>query len=109
MTFRPKVDKYYRKDGSIESEHYYLNDKRHREDGPATINYRKDGSISSEQYWLNGKCHRQDGPAFVYYREDGSIYSEYYWLNGEQATKEQIQEIKFNKAFDKEVLEVLSK
>ena len=38
---------------------WYLNGKRHREDGPA-IEY-ADGS----RYWyLNGKSHREDGPAF---------------------------------------------
>ena len=39
---------------------------------------------------------------------NGQISYEAYWINGETATKEQIEEIKFNKAFDKEVKEVLS-
>ena len=37
---------------------WYLNGKRHREDGPA-IEY-----ASGDKYWfLNGKRHREDGPA----------------------------------------------
>ena len=52
--------------------HWYLNGKRHREDGPA-IEY-SDG----EKYWyLNGKLHREDGPAI----EGHNGYKEWY-LNG---------------------------
>jgi hypothetical protein len=41
---------------------WYLNDKLHREDGPA-CKY-SDGS----KYWyLNGKLHRKDGPAVEVY------------------------------------------
>jgi hypothetical protein len=37
---------------------WYLNDKLHREDGPA-IEY----SDGSKSWYLNGKLHREDGPA----------------------------------------------
>ncbi len=50
-----KVDRKYYKDGSIRFERYYLDDKRHREDGPARIDYNKDGSIHYESYYLNDK------------------------------------------------------
>jgi antitoxin component YwqK of YwqJK toxin-antitoxin module len=36
-------------------ESYYLNGKRHREDGPALIQYNENGNIKSEKYYLNGK------------------------------------------------------
>lgn len=40
---------------------HYVNDKLHREDGPAAIN--EYGS----KFWLkNGKLHREDGPAIEY-------------------------------------------
>jgi hypothetical protein len=40
---------------------WYLNDKRHREDGPA-IEY-----ASGTKFWyLNGELHREDGPAIEY-------------------------------------------
>ena len=60
---------------------WYLNDKLHREDGPA-IEY-ADGS----KYWyLNDKLHREDGPAIEYVSG-----SKYWYLNGEQ-----LSEAKFN-------------
>ena len=53
---------------------WYLNGKRHREDGPAIVF--SDGS----QFWyLNGKRHREDGPAIIY--ADGS---QRWYLNGIQ-------------------------
>jgi len=40
---------------------WVLNDKYHREDGPA-IEF-----ANGDKYWyLNGKCHREDGPAIEY-------------------------------------------
>ena len=43
------------------TKYWYLNGKRHREDGPA-IEY-----PNGEKHWyLNGKLHREDGPAVEY-------------------------------------------
>ena len=40
--------------------YWYLNDELHREDGPAVI------YANGDKFWyLNGKCHREDGPAIV--------------------------------------------
>jgi len=51
---------------------WFLNGKRHREDGPAHIE--RDGT----KYWfLNGKLHREDGPAIE--RSDGT---KQWWLEG---------------------------
>ena len=64
------------------SQAWLLNDKLHREDGPAVIY--PDGS----QYWfLNGKRHREDGPAVI--RPDGY---QAWWLNGQQYTKQEFLE-----------------
>ena len=53
---------------------WYLNDKLHREDGPA-IEY-ADGT----KYWyLNDKLHREDGPAMEY--ADGT---KSWYLNGKE-------------------------
>jgi hypothetical protein len=52
---------------------WYLNGKRHREDGPA-IEY----AGGHKEWWLNGKLHREDGPA-VEYASGGK----YWWLNDE--------------------------
>jgi hypothetical protein len=56
---------------------WYLNGKRHREDGPA-LEY-ADGS----KYWyLNGKRHREDGPAIEW-----ANGSKYWYLNGKPLTE----------------------
>ena len=72
------------------SQSWYLNGKRHREDGPAII------YADGEQRWyLNGELHREDGPAVIgangyqawylngkRHREDGPAII---WANGYQA------------------------
>ena len=79
---------------------WHLNDKRHREDGPA-IEYpdgskfwylngnlhRVDGPAiedanGSKEWYLNGKRHRVDGPAVEY-----ATGSKYWYLNGVQYTE----------------------
>ena len=69
------------------NKYYYLNDKIHREDGPA-IEY----ANGDKAWYKNGKFHREDGPAIVYsngdkhwykngklHREDGPAVE---WANG---------------------------
>jgi hypothetical protein len=51
---------------------WWLNGKRHREDGPAWENL--DGS---KLWYLNGRLHREDGPACEY--PNGT---KEWWLNG---------------------------
>ncbi len=53
---------------------WYLNNKLHRENGPA-IEY-ADGS---REWWLNGELHRKDGPAI----EDRNGYKAWF-LNGKR-------------------------
>ena len=78
---------------------WYLNDKHHREDGPAReypnrtkywlINgklHRTDGpavefSDGSKEWYLNGKLHREDGPAI-----ELSNGNKYWYLNGKGLT-----------------------
>jgi hypothetical protein len=85
--------------------HWYLNDERHREDGPAVEN-----SDGGKSWWLNGKLHREDGPAIEHgngnkawylndklHREDGPAmeYSDGYkawFLNDEYLTEEGFNE-----------------
>jgi len=50
---------------------YYLNDKFHREDGPAF-----DSDLGKE-WRIHGKLHREDGPAVIW-----RIGSKAYYLNG---------------------------
>ena len=81
---------------------WFLNGKRHREDGPAIE--RADGT---KQWWFNNRHHREDGPAIEYadgdkswflngkrHREDGPAV-EYanggksWWLNGKYLTEDE--------------------
>ena len=51
---------------------WWLNDKRHREDGPAI-----EWMLGDKDWWLNDKRHREDGPAI----EGADGYKAWY-LNG---------------------------
>ena len=53
------------------AKHWYLNDKRHRVDGPAC-----EYANGNKEWYLNGKLHRVDGPAVEY--ADGT---KYWYLN----------------------------
>ena len=72
-------DKLHREDGpavehSDGTKSWYLNGKRHREDGPAIE------CSNGTKYWLlNGKYHREDGPAVEY--SDGRVE---YWIDDKQ-------------------------
>ena len=61
------------------SKHWFLNDKLHREDGPAIEN-----SDGSKAWYLNDNLHREDGPAIE--RADGS---KHWYLNGKELSKAQ--------------------
>ena len=82
-------------------ETYTLNDKRHREDGPASIHYYKNGNIKMEYYYINDESHREDGPSDICYYENGNIESEHYYINGKELTKEQFIRKRDSKIFDK--------
>ena len=58
---------------------WYLNDKLHREDGPA-VEFANGG----KEWHLNGKCHREGGPACVHANGDKS-----WWLDGQQLTEDE--------------------
>ena len=58
---------------------WYLNGKRHREDGPAC-----EWADGSKEWYLNGKRHREDGAAC-----ELSVGDKYWYLNGEAVTEEE--------------------
>jgi len=64
---------------------WYLNDKCHREDGPAVE--LADGTNS---WYLNGKLHREDGPAIEYTNGYKS-----WWLNNKRYTEDEFN-VKMN-------------
>ena len=58
--------------GADGTKRWFLNNKYHREDGPA-VEY-----ANGDKYWcLNGKLHREDGPAIEYANGETR-----YWING---------------------------
>ena len=70
---------------------WYLNGKRHREDGPAI-----ECSDGTTEWYLNDKRHREDGPAFEY--ADGS---KSWYLNDECLTEKEFNKRMNNKCIDK--------
>ena len=77
-------DKLHREDGPAGeyadgSKAWYLNGKMHREDGPA-----REYADGFKSWWLNGKLNREDGPAIEW--ADG--YKSWY-LNGKEVTEEE--------------------
>ena len=80
-------DKRHREDGpAVElangTKFWYLDGQLHREDGPA-VEY-----ANGEKHWyLNGKCHREDGPAFEL--ADGD---KFWYLNGVKLTESEFNE-----------------
>lgn len=84
------------------SKFWYLDGKKHREDGPAI-----EWSHGSKSWWLDGKQHREDGPAVEYadgskfwwldnklHREDGPAVecadgTKEFWLNDFRITEEE--------------------
>ena len=62
---------------------WWLNGKRHREDGPAV-----EWDNGNKEWWLNGELHREDGPAFEWANGDKAWY-----LNHEEVDPEVIVEL----------------
>ena len=58
---------------------WWLNGKKHREDGPAV-----ECASGSKAWWLNGERHREDGPAI-----ESAIGFKSWWLNGKRVTEEE--------------------
>ena len=72
-----------RADGTKE---WYLNDKLHREDGPAI-----EFANGDKSWYLNGKLHREDGPAVEYASGSKSWY-----LNGKLHREEEHKRIAYS-------------
>jgi hypothetical protein len=104
ITYTVKVDE-------DKTKRWYLNDKLHREDGPAI-----EWANGSKRWYLNGNLHRVDGPAIEYvdgtkywclngklHREDGPAIecadgSKFWYLEGKELIEEE-----FNAKIKKEV------
>lgn len=71
----------YNRCGTIYSEEYLKDNKRHREDGPAYTGYYLNGQIRYEEYRIEGHVHRENGPASIMYYDDGKYFSKEYRID----------------------------
>lgn len=96
-------DQRHREDGpAIEfhsgTQEWFLNDQRHRIDGPAVID------IDGDKAWYqNGNLHREDGPAIEW--DNGT--NEWH-LNGQQVTEEEFEHWKVKNDLNKSLHENLA-
>lgn len=68
----------YYPNGNIRDRNY-MDNKYHRENGPAYESFYVNGNCECKSYYINGKFHRTDGPAYQAFYEDESIkYIEFY-------------------------------
>ena len=100
------------------AKYWYLNGKRHREDGPAI-----ERASGGKDWYLNGELHREDGPAIEWasggkdwylngkrHREDGPAIErangrKSWWLNGRRLTEAEFNQ-RMNKPCSGKVVEV---
>jgi len=71
---------YTKEKGIVETDDYndFAGLTLHREDGPAYI---ENGNITHVSYWVNDSRHRLDGPAVIEYDGYGNIKYEAYFIN----------------------------
>lgn len=48
------------------------------------------GRLIIREWLIDDKLHREDGPARLWYYEDGKIELESYYVNGQQTNKEEL-------------------
>ena len=76
--------------------HWYLNGKRHREDGPAI-----EWADGDKSWWLNDKLHREDGPAIEW-----ANGNKCWFLNGEKVTEEEHKRLTSKATCEGKVVEI---
>ena len=57
---KPEIIKYWYENGKLKSEGYYLNNNRHREDGPAYQYWYVNDQSNIESYYLNNIKYTQE-------------------------------------------------
>jgi hypothetical protein len=65
----------------VDGTRWYLDGKRHREDGPAI-----EHANGYKAWYLNGKCHREDGPAIE--RANGD---KFWYIDDKRLTEEEFK------------------
>ena len=80
--------------GKFFSKEWTVNNRYHREDGPAIQRWRHDGSLWCEEWYIDNMHHRVDGPAYIRLSYEGrNDYSEWYFY-GRQLDDNKIEDYK---------------
>ena len=81
---QPMLEYRIEEDGPVYTELWLLDDRPHREDGPACILRRtSDGAVGFELWYREGRLHRHDGPAALHYDfESGRVTQAHYFRDG---------------------------
>ena len=81
---KPMLEYRIEEEGPVFTELYLLDDRLHRDDGPAAVMHRTaDGAVAFELWYRDGRLHREGGPAAVYYNlETGRVVDMYYFRDG---------------------------
>ena len=84
---QPMLEYRIEEDGPVYTELWLLDDRLHREDGPACILRRtSDGAVGFELWYQQGHLHREDGPAALHYDFDsGRVTQAHYFHDGAPA------------------------
>jgi len=90
-TIEYKVKIHYPDNGKKWSEQWFLNDKYHREDGPAYQEWYDNGQKYQEEWYLNGQLHRKDGPAIQLWFSNGLKCSEDWYFNGVELSEQEFK------------------
>jgi len=77
----------YNSNNNIINKGYYINGKRHRENGPAVIGYSHNGRPCLLEFYKNDVLHNDLGPAII--EVNNGISSSRYLLNGSYVSYEQ--------------------
>ncbi len=81
---QPMLEYRIEEDGPVYTELWLLDEKPHREDGPACILRRTaDGAVGFELWYAHGRLHRDGGPAALHYDFDsGRVTQAHYFRDG---------------------------
>ena len=74
--------------GEVFRKLYYIDQKLHKENGPAITEFSKDGKINIEAYFINDNYHRKNGPAVVLYYSNERIEYSFWFFNAKEYSEE---------------------
>lgn len=80
------------KEGRIKKQDWFLDGKRHRDDGPSSqLMYSGTHQIKALYWHQHGVAHREDGPAYQYWTINGELVSEEYHIDGTEMNSDEFE------------------